>query len=274
MELVHKGTGVRVSPEGGEMEAAGSFTVFRSYARESWLTELRAVKPEVTRRDNGALLVWEPTISHQAKVSALFTVREPNMIDLDVAVEGYAHYADYELLLSNYVAPCLQGGLFVRRDTSTKGMGYERIEVTDTAAFHGMFPFFPRDERAAHIMTDGRGQKGRWYWRVACGRSYAMPIGFATDGRVVVAFMGRPEDVSSVGVTYSAKGANYDNVARHHALYLSLFGRDLHPGDGWRTQIRLVVQGYEEDPGGPLSVYEQFMNEKSGLSRTFEPQPR
>lgn len=274
VELVHKDTGIRVSPEGGMMKRAGSFTVFRSYARNSWLTEYRAIKPEVTRNENGALLVWNPTVTNQVKVSAIFAVREPNIIDLDLSIEGYAFYPDYELLFSNYVAESLNGGLFVRKNDLAEDGEYERIDVTDNPAFHGMYPFFPRDEHAAHIMTDGRGQRGRWYWRAACGRRYAFPVGIASDKRVDVILMGRPEDVSSVGVTYSADGDNYDGVAKHHALYLSLFGRDLHPGDGWRTQVRLVVQTHEDQTDGPLSTFEQFMDENSGLNRTFQVEPQ
>ncbi len=274
IELIHKGTGLRVSPEEGAMSKAGSFTVFRSYAKQSWLTELRAIKPEVTRHENGALLVWNPTISHQVRVSAAFAINEPNTIDLDLSVEGYASYPDYELLFSNYVASSLNGGLYVRSDALPGGPGYERIEVTDNPAFHGMYPFFPRDEHAAHIMTDGRGQKGRWYWRVACGRLHAFPLGFATNKCVDVILMGRPEDVSSVGITYSADGDNYDGVAKHHALYLSLFGRDLNPGDGWRTQVRLVVRNHDDQADGPLSCFRQFMNENSDLNRTFQVHPR
>ena len=274
VELIHKKSGVRVSPEGGMMENAGSFTIFRSYAKQSWLTELRAIRPEVTRNENDVTLVWNPTFTHQVKVSAVLAVKEPNIIDLDISVEGYAFYPDYELLFSNYVADSLNGRLFVRRNDLADEEEYERIEVTDNPVFHGMYPFFPRDEHAAHIMTDGRGQKGRWYWRVACGRRYAFPMGIATDESVDVILMGRPEDVSSVGVTYSADGDNDDGVARHHALYLSLFGKDMHPGDGWRTKIRLVVQTYENESDGLLSVFEQFMNESSGLNRTFQVHPQ
>lgn len=274
IELVHKATGVRVTPEGGMMEEAGSFTLFRSYAKNSWLTELRAIKPEVTLNENGALLVWNPTVTHQAKVSAIFSTKEPNIIDMDISVEGYAFYPDYELLFSNYVADSLNGGLLVRSNDLADETECEPIEVTHNPAFQGMYPFFPRDEHAAHIMTDGRGQKGRWYWRVACGRRYAFPIGFATDKRVDVVVMGRPEDVSSVGITYSADGDNYDGVARHHALYLSLFGKDLHPGDGWRTQVRLVVRTHRDHPDGLISTFEQFMIEHSGLSRTFQVEPQ
>ena len=272
-DLVHKGTGVRVSPEGGMMERAGSFTVFRAYARRSWLTEMRAMPPEVVRKENGATLTWSPTFQHQARLTATFSVEEPDSIDLDITVEGYTFYPDYELLISNYVAPTLSGGLFVKEHDLAHDAEREKIMVTDSPAYHGMYPFFPRDERAAHVLTDGRGQKGRWYWRVACGRLYALPLGFATDGQVDVVLMGRPEDVSAVGVTYSAEGDQYDGVARHHALYLSLFGKDLHPGDGWRTQVRLVVGAFGNQDDALASAFERFFDEKSAIGRTFEVTP-
>lgn len=45
--MFYKPTKTRVTPENSPMEPAGSFTLFRAYARNSWLTELRATKPNV-----------------------------------------------------------------------------------------------------------------------------------------------------------------------------------------------------------------------------------
>ena len=255
------------------MERAGAFSVFRAYARSGWLTELRATQPGVSRKENGATLTWPPTFQHQAKLCATFSVKEPDCIDLDIAVVGCTYYRDYELLISNYVAPSLRGGLFVKEPGDALDGGPEKVMVTSSPVYQGMYPFFPRDERAAHVMTDGRGQKGRWHWQVVCGRPYAFPLGFASDGRVDVLLMGRPEDVSAVGVTYSGNGERCDGVARHHALYLSLFGRDLHPGEGWRTQVRLVVGAYGNRVEKLVSAFERFREEKAGISRTFEVSP-
>lgn len=271
--LIHKGSGVRISPEGGSMDHAGALSVFRAYAENSWLGELRATEPHITRHENGATLIWPPSFKHQAKISATFIIKAPNIIDLDIEVEGHTFYPAYELLISNYVAPGLQGGLFVKQNDFADNDECEKIAVTCNPVFYGMYPFFPRDEYAAHIMTDGRGQKGRWYWRVACGRLYAFPFGFATDGQVDVVMMGRPEDVSAVGVTYAAEGDRYDGVARHHALYLSLFGRDLHPGEGWRSRVRLVAGAYGNEKGRLVAAFEQFMDETSTVSPTFEVEP-
>ena len=55
-----------------------------------------------------------------------------------------------------------------------------------------------------------------------------------SSGPVDALLMGRTEDVQAVGLTYAGDEAN-DGVAGHRSQYLSLFGRDLHPGEGWRT---------------------------------------
>lgn len=242
--LLYRPNATLASPEGSQMERAGSLTLFRTYSKNSWLTELRALRPQVERTDAGAILTWMPTLSHQVSTTAEFSIKSPNIIDVDITVRGFAHYPAYELLCSNYVHSELSGGIFPGNWTTQDKAAYESTMIPDSPAYHGMYNFFPRDEYAAHIMTDGRGQKGRWPWHVACGRPYAYPLGFASNENLSVVFMGKPEDVSSVGVTYHAEGASYDGVAAHHALYLSLFGRDLFAGDSWRTQVRLVVGNY------------------------------
>jgi len=198
---------------------------------------------------------------------------ESGAIDADIEVEGHGSYADYELLFSNYVAPELRGGLFVKRELFGSTDDCERIAVTDSPVFRGMYTFFPRDERAANVMTDGRGQRGRHYWRVACGRPYACPMALAANDSMLVALMGRPQDVSSVGVTYWADDDSADGVAQHHAQYLSLFARDLHPGEGWRTRVRLALGHESPDPHDQLALFESFMEGDDGGPATFEVLP-
>ena len=272
-QLYDRDTGTLVSPDAGVMQHAGSFTLFRAYAKGCWLTELRNTKARVTRKRDGVELSWEPTIRHQVRTTARITIREPNIIDAAVSVEGHGCYSDYELLFSSYVAPELRGSLFVKRELFGGVDDFERIAVIDNPAFHGMYTFFPRDERAANVMTDGRGQRGRHYWRVAWGRPYACPMAMASNERTLVALMGRPQDVSSVGVTYWSEADACDGVAQHHALYLSLFARDLRPGDGWRTRVRLAVGDESPKARDQLALFRAFMAGDDGRPETFEVHP-
>jgi hypothetical protein len=186
-------------------------------------------------------------------------------------VEAYAHYPDYELLLSNYLAPGFRGGAYVAEHLHGGGRA-QQISFADHPAFHGMYNFFPRDERAGHILTDGRGQRGRWHWRVAVGRYYARPLVFSTRDDVDVVLMGRGEDVNAVGATYSGD-EEHDGVADHRAIYLSLFGRDVHPGQGLRTRARLVVDDLAGNADRHAGLQEEFHEEIGDLPRDFEVAP-
>ncbi|MDJ0756042.1 MAG: hypothetical protein QNJ45_21115 [Ardenticatenaceae bacterium] len=271
--LLHKPTGFYVTPtEDAQKHHSGLCNFFRAYARNSWLTEPRAMPSAVTLLKSGVQLKWNPILQHQAKVEATYTIQEPNIIDIEVTVEGYNHYPDYELVFSNYHAPALKGGAYVKTESVSDNEIIEEIMITDNDLFHGMYPFFPRDLSAAQMLNDGRSRKGRWYYRPVCGRLYGYPMGFATNETTEILVMGKTEDVAAVGVTYAAEGARYDDVAQHHAIYLSLFGRDLNPGDGWRTNIRVIVMkaGNSEKR---IQRYREFLAAVEGIDRRFEVDP-
>jgi hypothetical protein len=272
-ELIHRPTGTRVSTEGCKRaQPRFGLSLFRALARDAYLTEPRATPVEVERLDAGARLIWHPTLSHRCKVSLEVSFREPCAVDLDLHVEAHAHYRDYELLLSDYLAPGFRAGAYVTHNLHG-GDEWEQIPVEDDPAFHGMYNFFPRDERSGHILTDGRGQRGRWHWRVAVGRYYARPMVFSSKGPVDALLMGRRDDVGAVGSTYSGDEER-DGVADHRAIYLSLFGNDVHPGQGLRTQARLVVDGLQADPARHMALLEEFNEEVLDRGRRFEVAPR
>lgn len=261
--LRHKPTGMLISSDEakGVMPQFG-LSLFRAYARDAWLTELRATQPVVAPVEHGVQLVWEATIRLQAKVTLTFTIREPNIVDADLRVEGYAYYPDFELLVANYLAPGFAGSVYLP----------ELVRVTDHPVFHGMYNFFPRDEHAAHVLTDGRGQRGRWYWHTAIGRRYARPLSLFSKGPVDALLMGRAEDVQAVGVSYAGDETK-DGVADHRGQYLSLFGRDLHPGEGWRTQFRLVADDLGADALRHQEEYRRFCESVAKLPTRFELTP-
>lgn len=270
--LVHKPTGTLVTTDNARgAQPQFGFSLFRVYARNACLTELRATTAQVEPLENGVRMTWQPTLRHQATVTAEFCIRESNAIDLDIRVDGHAHYTDYEILLSNYAAPGFRNGVYVQRNYHGDATP-EQIRVDDHPAFHNMYNFFPRDQRAAAILTDGRGQRGRWYWQTAIGREYALPMCFFSDETVDVLMMGRPEDVSAVGVSYNGN-EEHDGTADHRGMYLTLFGRDLHAGEGWQTQARLVIDDMETDPVAHQAAYKGFLADVAGRPRVHQVDP-
>jgi hypothetical protein len=131
-----------------------------------------------------------------------------------------------------------------------------------------MYNFFPRDERAANVLTDGRGQRGRWYWRTAIGRRYAFPLVFAGNDAATQVLIGLPDDVNAVGLTYKGDDES-DRVAGHHSMYLSLFGRNLHPGEAWRTKVRYVVTALS-DGSDHRELFDSFAGSCTDMQRSFQ----
>jgi hypothetical protein len=255
-----------ISPDKDRMKGSGMLNFYRVLIEEGYLTELRIEDPLLEPKEDGITMTWMPTIRRQTKITAKFTFRQPNIIDIDLWVEAQANYPAFEVLLSAYLADGFESGAYV----ATQEFGPvepEQIRLVDQPMIHGIYPFFPRNEAGANVLTDGRHQKGRWYWRMAVGRRYGIPLAFFTKDGVDAILMGRPDDVYAVGATY--KGDKTDNVADHRAMYLSLFGEDFKAGEGRRTQTRMVIGEYGSNPEKHRDLYQTFLTEAESKPRSF-----
>jgi len=271
-KVLYKPSNMLISPDGSGMEHVGLLNFFRVLISGGYLTELREEKPLVKAEKDGVTLTWLPTIRRQANVTIRFTFCEPNIIDMDMSVETLTNYPGFEILLSAYLAPGFVSGAYVAKKEFGPVVP-EQIRITDQPMIHGVWPFFPRNEAGANLLTDGRHQKGRWYWRMAVGRRYSMPMAFFNKGEVDVLVMGRPEDVYAVGVTYEGDPET-DNIAAHRSLYLSMFGEDLVAGEGRRTQMRMIIGKFGSDQNKHTSLYEAFLNDVKLKPRFHESPPK
>jgi hypothetical protein len=265
-KVVYQPTGMIISPDADRMKGSGMLNFYRVLVEGGYLTELRVEDPLLEPQTNGITMTWMPTIRRQAKVKVAFTFRQPNLIDMDLWVEAQTSYPGFEILLSAYLADGFESGAYVARQEFGP-IEPLAIRLVDQPMIHGLYPFFPRDEAGANLLTDGRHQKGRWYWRMAIGRRYGMPLAFFSKDGVDALLMGRPEDVYAVGATY--KGDKTDGVADHRALYLSLFGEDFKAGTGRRTQMRMVIGEFGSDLEKHKQLYQAFLNEVESKPRSF-----
>ena len=266
-QVVHKPTGTLVSPD-GEREA-GLLSPYKVLARASYLTELRVQRPHVEAHESGLRFRWPPTMHHQAAVEITLEVKDPNIIDLSLQVEGYASYSDYQVFLNSYVAPGFKPVVYLAGTDAD----VEQVEVVYNPVYKGMYNLFPRDMKAARVLYDGRGQSGRHNWWVALGRTYGCAMGVFTNGTTDVVMMGSPEDVQAVGVSYGGN-EHVDRVAAHRGLYLPMFGRDLRPGMGWQTQARMVIDDFKADPSQHLRLYEEFRDDLATKPRDVSAVPQ
>jgi len=266
--LTHRPTQTLLTPDRvADVSSRFGLSLFRVYARNACLGELRATPYVARRLENGVEYVWQPFVGHAVALTCRMTLQEPNAIDLDLTLKCYAAYTGYEILLSSYWAPGFEPGGYVR-----SGNAPQQIRPRSNEVYTGQYLFFPRDTQAAGMLTDGRGARGRWCWEQCVGRRYALPMGFFSNGQVDALLMGRPADVSAVGMTY-AGDEQADPVAGHRGLYLNLFGRDLAAGEAWRTRVRLVVDAFAGDAVQHAREYERFTGEVASLAPSVEMNP-
>jgi hypothetical protein len=265
--VVHKPTGTIVSPD-GEREA-GLLSPYKVLARASYLTELRVQRPHVEAQESGLSFRWPPTMHHQAAVEVMLEVKDPNIIDVCLKIEGYTNYSDYQVFLNSYVAPGFKPVVYLGGADGEP----EQVEVVYNPVYKGMYNLFPRDMEAARVLYDGRGQSGRHNWWVALGRTYGCAMGVFSNGTTDVVTMGNPKDVQAVGVSYGGD-EQVDRVAAHRGLYLPMFGRDLRPGTGWQTQARMVIDDFKTQPSDHLRLYEQFCDDIESKPRNLPVVPQ
>jgi len=265
--VIYKPTNLLVSPDSAMMKHIGMLNLYRVLIEGGYLTELRVEEPLLEPADDGITMTWMPTVRRQAKIIVKWTFKQPNIIDMDMSVETLTNYPAFEILLSSYHAEGFETGVYVAK----KEFGpieVEQVRPTYTPLIQGLYPFFPRNEAGANTLTDGRHQKGRWYWRMAIGRRYALPISFISKDGVDAILMGRPDDVYAVGASYEGNNTN-DNVAKHRSLYLSLFGDDFKAGEGRNTQMRMIIGKYNSDPEKHKELYQTFLKDQESKPRTY-----
>jgi hypothetical protein len=186
-----------------------------------------------------------------------------NAIDCTIDVASYAAYADYELMMSAYFAEGFKPGAYIGPGVRGPVAEIEQVRPVAAPFLRDLYLAFPRDERAANILTDGRWQRGRHLTRFAPVRYYAIPFGFYSHQAtgLDILLMSRAEDVFAVSMAYHSDDPT-DDVGQHRSLYLSLFGRDLDPGQRVQTAVRLQLGEWGGDATAHQNQYARFLNDR------------
>jgi hypothetical protein len=253
-QLIYKPTSTRL--DNGMMLAP-----YRLLSHSGWMGEARSMAHQATAIEDGLQIVWSPTHAHQATLSTHIRFREPGYIDTDIDVVGHAFYPNYEVFMSAYFREGFRSGGYLSSIKTKSSNAVVQVRPEHNPIFQEMYLSFPRDEAAAHVITDGRWQRGRHHTRFLPARFYGLPLGFYSqvDGPVEALFMGLPDDVYSVNMAYFTDDPN-DHVGQHNSLYLSLFGQDLHPGERWQTTVRFTVGEFGGDQDMHQEEYRQFLS--------------
>jgi hypothetical protein len=235
---------------------------YRLLSTNAWHGEAREMAHQAELIEDGIVCTWSPTIGHPARLTITTKLVGVNTLDVSVEVQAEAHFSQYEVFYSNYLRKPMRGGAYVAalpHETSPVP-GWTPVFPESAAMFREIYIAFPRDERGAERICDGRWQRGRHFTRFLPCRYYAAPLAFYyhPETHLATIMMASPQDAYAVSLAYQTT-EQHDGVGHHNSLYLSLFGRDLQAGEKAQARLRMVIDRNGTDPAQHYAHYKTFL---------------
>lgn len=210
----------------------------------------------------GLVLEWEPTEVNPCRVEAAYELVDEATIDLTVSIESARAASEFEITISSYFDFALEPYAVIPRfpgKLDDADMLLHKVE--DHPLIKGHYVYLPRDNKGGHTRLDGRWLNEKTGLPIApfvTGPFYGRAIAVMGNRDVSAIQLADPAECAAIGITYSSPEEN-DNIRKHNALYFTLFGGDLQPGDRRTARMRQVVKAGEATLEGVLEAYNQFI---------------
>ncbi|MFH1264121.1 MAG: hypothetical protein ABIK89_00225, partial [Planctomycetota bacterium] len=225
--LVHKQTGLQVIDS-----RYSALNLFRLFSTNLGMGTPRAMERQTKTADQSVEIHWPATEEHQGEITALYEVREPNVVDLTVTVRSLGTYSNYEILLPNYFDKTLVPHVYLKpsRRGSKGESAVDLVVPTVSDVFRGGVLQFPRDAHAARMCLDGRWSRSEYAMSVAPFypvRHYGRCLALVTDPgkKVGAVVMADPRRCAAISARYYAEN-DEDRLTSYTAIDFSLFGED------------------------------------------------
>lgn len=210
---------------------------------------------------DGMTLRWQATADHPAELVADYRISGPDTIDLHVTSKTLAPLKAYEVYLSSYFDFSMDPYIVIPKEWNKSDNSDQLLlKLIDHPLIHSHYLVFPRNSRAAAQRFDGRWinpSTGKLIAPWISGPMLSHPIVIMARENEYVVQMIDPDSWLAIGTTYS--GQPDDNIVRHNALYLSLFGDDTEADTVQTARIRQVLCSGTPSIENALALYEQFL---------------
>jgi hypothetical protein len=181
--------------------------------------------------DGSVSTVWPAGEDRPFHMQAVYRWSEPHILDVETVVESVAHLPGFEVFLASYFPDTFTEVRIPVMTAETPS----RIRWLDAREEDGYRQAFLRDEAALALIHDGRWQLAPdpIEWTLQSERAWPMSLRRDPATGVTVVFMTEPEETFAIYTPHATQ--------RHYALYYSMFGRDLTPGETVSARARAVV---------------------------------
>jgi hypothetical protein len=182
--------------------------------------------------DGSVEVLWPTTPDRPFELRATYRWAAPNAVDLVTAVRAETELEAFEVFLASYFRPAFTDSrVWASRDP--RG-GLEAAFVSADREL-GEWLAFPRDERGAEVIGDGRWALEPHPLEWTLMPSFAQPLAIRRDPRsgLTVIVVTRRDDCFGVLTPYGKE--------KHISNYMSLFGHDIATGETASARSRLIV---------------------------------
>lgn len=210
--------------------------------------------------DGSVEVRWPAADGRPFTLKALYRFSAPDTLDLTTSVTARETLRRFESFLASYFSESFP-------DTFMCG-GPDNAPVFQTTELEkGYWQAFPCNAGASAIIQDGRWNiepnPVDWVLRDKAPRPLALRRDTKTGVCAVV--MAPPEDCFAVMTPYAGEG--------HRSLYLSLFGKDIQPGETASARARLVVRPLNKNEEA-IALYAAYQDnsgrDQNGASLSVE----
>jgi hypothetical protein len=224
--VVHLPTGTVLDSSMGLMGHYRVFSTNKRYSTSAWFWPSEAK----LRPDGSVEARWPSVADRPFELSAVYRWAAPDTLDVETIVQAKTNLTNFESFLASYFSPG-----FTNACVYVRSNGQARLDEADQS--RGAWQAYPRDEKAAAIVQDGRWKFPPNPVDWALGTPLAKPLGVrrAAANNLEAVIMSPPEDCFAVLTPFEADP--------HRSMYLSLFGRDLKSGEVAHARARLVITG-------------------------------
>jgi hypothetical protein len=182
--------------------------------------------------DGSVEVFWPATPARPFELRANYSWAAPNSFDLVTVIRAETKLEAFEVFLASYYHPAFTDSrVWASRDPR----GGLKAGFVSADRELGEWLAFPRDERAAEVIGDGRWALEPHPLEWTLMPSFARPLAIRRDPRsgLAVIVMTRREDCFGIFTPYGEES--------HISNYMSLFGHDIKAGEPTSARSRLVV---------------------------------
>jgi hypothetical protein len=226
--VVHIRTGTRLD---GSVGLAGHYRVFsanRRYGEAAWgwPSEARLLP------DGAVQVLWAAAPEHPFELGAVYRWTASNTLEVETSVRAQTNLVKFESFFASYFAKSFTNSMVNAREPHRSGPAEGLVRADPKS---GDWLAFPRDEAAWSWVRDGR-------WTLPPN-----PVDWVRMPPLANAVGARRSPSTGVSVVISSSLKDCFAVMTpheldpHYSMYLSLFGRDLGPGETARAKVKLMV---------------------------------